>query len=454
MNELLALRDARHAALSRYFRSIEEDLALLATNRQVIDAMVDFRRAFGKLNMAQRVGEENLLRQVYSPITPAGQIKSDVEKQSKLVSSYFFAHNQHHPWFGAITTLKGYYDLFLISPTGDVIYSMFKEQDFATNLLQGEWRETGLAEAFKLLFIVFCVSAVSISSLIAGSPQAYLPELLGAALFLALVSYAISTAFTRKKRRIWRSTIALCMTIVLFWFSNLTEVISGLEVQSARTELASVSSLQDLRNKSEASKNRYVTFLHLALELGRDAEKEIEEIITDIRPHGFDPNLNLHNASDKEAKLHLSRLREASLNATIAKDQIKVLLNRLEKKFKDLLIKTNLSEKLSHRGLESFRLSKSNKLIAYNELLDVVSERFSIMAEVASFRFRERNNYIVRTDGRLIIPDKSKLAVYQGIVKRLKQNGTRFQAAQAELEAQAKEFRERTNRALSTKLPE
>lgn len=149
MNGLVALRDARHAAVTGYFRSIEEDLALLATNRQVRDAIVEFRAAFGQLNMARRHSEETLLRRVYSPQTPAGEIKSDIGRQSNLVSSYFFAHGQYHSWFQTIATLKGYYDLFLISPTGDVIYSMFKEKDFATNLLQGEWRDTGLARAFR-----------------------------------------------------------------------------------------------------------------------------------------------------------------------------------------------------------------------------------------------------------------------------------------------------------------
>jgi hypothetical protein len=45
-------------------------------------------------------------------------------------------------------TERGYYDFFLISPDGDVLYSVEKEADFATNLASGPWRETGLAEAF------------------------------------------------------------------------------------------------------------------------------------------------------------------------------------------------------------------------------------------------------------------------------------------------------------------
>ena len=46
-------------------------------------------------------------------------------------------------------TERGYYDFFLISPEGDVLYTVEKEADFATNLETGAWRETGLAEVFR-----------------------------------------------------------------------------------------------------------------------------------------------------------------------------------------------------------------------------------------------------------------------------------------------------------------
>ena len=38
---------------------------------------------------------------------------------------------------------------FLVNPNGDVIYSVFKEKDFGTNLLTGVYKDTGLAKAFK-----------------------------------------------------------------------------------------------------------------------------------------------------------------------------------------------------------------------------------------------------------------------------------------------------------------
>jgi len=48
----------------------------------------------------------------------------------------------------AIQELRGYYDLFLITTAGDVVYTAFKEADFASNLLVGKWSKSGLARVF------------------------------------------------------------------------------------------------------------------------------------------------------------------------------------------------------------------------------------------------------------------------------------------------------------------
>jgi len=43
----------------------------------------------------------------------------------------------------------GYYDLFLISLHGDVVYTQAHEADFATNLITGPWRASGLADVAR-----------------------------------------------------------------------------------------------------------------------------------------------------------------------------------------------------------------------------------------------------------------------------------------------------------------
>ena len=40
------------------------------------------------------------------------------------------------------------YDIFLVDLQGTVVYTDFKEKDYATNLIKGPYQETGLAKVF------------------------------------------------------------------------------------------------------------------------------------------------------------------------------------------------------------------------------------------------------------------------------------------------------------------
>ena len=52
-------------------------------------------------------------------------------------SYYARDHRAFHDWAKRFREHFGYYDVFLISPAGDVIYTVAKESDFATNLKTG-----------------------------------------------------------------------------------------------------------------------------------------------------------------------------------------------------------------------------------------------------------------------------------------------------------------------------
>jgi signal transduction histidine kinase/CheY-like chemotaxis protein/HAMP domain-containing protein len=45
--------------------------------------------------------------------------------------------------------INNYYDLMLISPSGDIVFTVMHEDDFGTNLITGSYKETDLAKAFK-----------------------------------------------------------------------------------------------------------------------------------------------------------------------------------------------------------------------------------------------------------------------------------------------------------------
>ena len=66
-------------------------------------------------------------------------------------STYSALHAALHTELVALQQTFGYYDLFLVDDTGRIVYSVFKELDFATSLATGPWARTNLGELFRRL---------------------------------------------------------------------------------------------------------------------------------------------------------------------------------------------------------------------------------------------------------------------------------------------------------------
>lgn len=65
-------------------------------------------------------------------------------------SDYAAAHEKYHPYLSSFLDRFGYYDIFLVDvKTGNIVYSVFKELDFATSLLEGPYADTNFADAFR-----------------------------------------------------------------------------------------------------------------------------------------------------------------------------------------------------------------------------------------------------------------------------------------------------------------
>jgi methyl-accepting chemotaxis protein len=65
-------------------------------------------------------------------------------------SEYTALHSKLQPYIKTVVEKYGLYDFFLVEPTnGFVVYTYFKELDYATSLKSGPWANTGLAKAFN-----------------------------------------------------------------------------------------------------------------------------------------------------------------------------------------------------------------------------------------------------------------------------------------------------------------
>ncbi|MEH6629346.1 MAG: methyl-accepting chemotaxis protein [Halopseudomonas aestusnigri] len=155
---LLALAESRKTSLNSYLKSIEEDLVVSAANGYVQNAMSNFTLGFRD---EKRINKDPLksLHGIYinDKTAEATNSQGNPEKIGekhlydgpKTEGAYHTEHRRFHPWFRQMLLARGYYDIFLVDADGNVVYTVFKELDYATNLINGKYKDTGLADAFK-----------------------------------------------------------------------------------------------------------------------------------------------------------------------------------------------------------------------------------------------------------------------------------------------------------------
>ncbi len=136
---------ARKTALADYLNSIQEDLSVTASNLMVVDALADFEKGWADIE-----GDpERYLQKLYIADNkfPTGEKeKLDFAADG---SAYSAAHKKYHAWFRKMLYTNEYYDIFLFDMQGNLVYSVFKELDYATNLQDGKWKNSGLGEVFR-----------------------------------------------------------------------------------------------------------------------------------------------------------------------------------------------------------------------------------------------------------------------------------------------------------------
>ncbi len=143
--KLNALRAARQHALENYLASISEDLTSMAYGQETIDSVKEFFTAWKEI----QGNKKDALQRLYihdNPYPTGEKEKLDFAKDG---SSYSEVHAKHHPYFRHFLESKGYYDIFLFDAEGDLVYTVYKELDYATNLNTGEWKDTDLGNAFR-----------------------------------------------------------------------------------------------------------------------------------------------------------------------------------------------------------------------------------------------------------------------------------------------------------------
>ncbi len=214
-NQLTSLREVKAEAIRVYFDTIELQIIAFSGNRMVVDAMRDFSeytKTFLKESAAPENSPEamkaNLLgyyendfaqeyikrnqgrkpepRKYFAALDePAIALqyyyisanKNRLGQKHMLdkapdSSRYSLLHGRFHRFIRDYFGRFGFYDIFLVDAgSGRVVYSMFKELDFATSLIDGPFARSNLGEVYRKAMAINDDSSVVFTDYAAYQPS-------------------------------------------------------------------------------------------------------------------------------------------------------------------------------------------------------------------------------------------------------------------------------------------
>lgn len=133
--------------LSEYANDIRGDADFLKERAISLNAISRFDIA---LNIVGAFGIElSDIRNAYLDDSPHPVGERHLLDRAQVGGAYSDEHSNIHPEMRSFLKARGYYDIFFVNLEGDVVYSVFKEADFATNLLSGPYADSGLAKVFN-----------------------------------------------------------------------------------------------------------------------------------------------------------------------------------------------------------------------------------------------------------------------------------------------------------------
>ncbi|WP_425052494.1 methyl-accepting chemotaxis protein [Psychromarinibacter sp. S121] len=144
-HRLSSVLEAEVAATITHFEQLADELSRSAGDSITIRTLRGMATAW----TAYKGDPAASLRQLYVQDNPyEGAARADFT-QADDKSQYSAIHATAHPVFAEHLREFGYYDIFLFDAAGNLLYTVVKEDDFGTSMLDGPYSDTGLARAYR-----------------------------------------------------------------------------------------------------------------------------------------------------------------------------------------------------------------------------------------------------------------------------------------------------------------
>ncbi len=159
---LLAAAETGGDEINAYLEAIERQLVLIAEHPGTVDAVKEFAGVWQSMS-DEGINLEAELQRAYITDNPHPTGEKDKLYQSDGGTPYDAVHAKFHPWFHKLQKDEGYYDVFLFDTDGNLVYSVFKELDYATNFNTGggKWAGSDLGEVYRKALTITAHSDVA-----------------------------------------------------------------------------------------------------------------------------------------------------------------------------------------------------------------------------------------------------------------------------------------------------
>ncbi len=156
-NQLKAVRDIKKAEIESFFEERKGDIGVLVDNvgsmRQEafdkLDSIQELKKRQIEDYFTKRVEDLNTYRTNTAVIQAFERFASAYHEGGLTGKEWQQWDNLHGEKLRTYVNQYGYYDLFMISPQGEVLWTAAKEKDLGSNLITDSLNDSGLAKAFQ-----------------------------------------------------------------------------------------------------------------------------------------------------------------------------------------------------------------------------------------------------------------------------------------------------------------
>lgn len=122
--------------------------SLLAQEKEHLSQLADKKVEQVEVYISQRIDDARLLSKSVQSKKLLEDLIPLYKHKNSQTKAYYIKEKKHRDFFQDFKE-RGYFDIFLISPEGEIIFSLIHESDFATNIYSGEYRNSGLNKVVK-----------------------------------------------------------------------------------------------------------------------------------------------------------------------------------------------------------------------------------------------------------------------------------------------------------------